>query len=219
MPDPGRIAGAIIIPNAVQVRLIWNLANGKQVFNVLHGQVAAGFNATSAVAEAVRAAVAGSGQWTAWAAFLHTTVALAGVDLRDLRSANQPLAESTGGAVAGTGAGAALPPGVALVLTLRTNQSGRAFRGRVYLPGLDSGALTAGTGAFSAAAQTAAINFLTEVQGAMNANGMTLSIAQPARQQYTGKTGANHLGRAANIVNVTSIVSRINAAGSQRRRS
>lgn len=219
MPDPGRVPGAVIIPNAVQVRLIWNLANGKQVFNVLHGQVAAGFNATAAVAEAVRAAVAGSGQWTAWAAFLHTTVGFAGIDLRDLRSGNQPLVESTGGAVDGTGAGAALPPGVAMVITLRTNQSGRGFRGRVYLPGLDSGALTPGTGAFSAAAQTAAVNFLTEVQTAMNANGMTLSIAQPARQQYVGKTGANHLARAANIVNVTSIVSRINAAGSQRRRT
>jgi hypothetical protein len=217
--DPGRIPGPIIIPNAIQVNLVWNLASGKQVVNVLHGQVAAGFNATSAVAQAVYAAIIASGQWTSWAAFLHTTDQFAAVQIRDLRTGSQPLVQSTGAAVSGTGAGVALPPGVSMTITLRTASAGRNFRGRVYLPGLDSGAFVAGTGAFSAGAQTAGVNFITEVQTALNASGITLSIANPARQAYTGRKGAAHTARSAAIVNVTSIVSRLSAATSQRRRS
>ena len=219
VPDLGRIAGPIIIPNAIEVDLVWNLASGKQVKNVLHGQVAGGFTATAAVAQAVYAAIIASASWTAWAAFLHTTAALAAVNLRDLRTPNMPVVTSTGGATAGTGAAVALPPGVALVISERTALAGRGFRGRVYLPGLDSGAITAATGAASAAANTAAANFVTAVQTALTASTITLSIAQPARQAYNGRRGRAIGARAANIQNVTSIVARLTALTSQRRRS
>lgn len=219
MADPGRIAGPVQIPNCIEVDLVWNLASGKQVKNVLHGQVAAGFNATAAVAQAIYAAIIASGQWTAWAAFLHTTASLAGVNLRDLRTLNMPVVTSTGAATAGTGAGTALPPGVSSTVTLRTASAGRGFRGRVYLPGLDSSGITAATGAMTAGAQTAAVNFITEVQTALTASAITLSIAQPQRQAYTGRKGRAIPARAANVVNVTSITSRLLALTSQRRRS
>src|SRR6202011_2214875 len=125
MPDLGRIAGPIVIPNCIEVDLLWNLASGKQVKNVLHGQVAAGFNATAAVAQAVYAAIIASGSWTAWGAFVHTTASPAAVNLRDPRTANMPVVSSTGVATAGTGAAVALPPGSALVVTLRTASAGR----------------------------------------------------------------------------------------------
>src|SRR5216684_9364471 len=112
--DLGRIPGPIVIPNAIEVDLVWNLASGKQVKNVLHGQVAAGFNVTAAVAQAIYAAIIASASWTAWAAQLSNQVQLAAVQLRDLRTANMPFVASTGAAAPGTSLTAALPPGVSL---------------------------------------------------------------------------------------------------------
>jgi hypothetical protein len=217
--DLGRIAGPTVIPNCIEVDLIWNLPSGKQVKNVLHAQVAAGFNATAAVAQAIYASIIGSGSWTAYAAYLSNAGQLAAVALRDLRTANMPVVQSTGGATAGTSVSAALPPGVSLPITLRTASAGRGFRGRVYLPGLASNAVVTGTGAIVAATNTAAVNFVTAVQTALTASAATLSLAQPARQQYTGRTGRVIPARSNNVVNVTSIVARLTAFTSQRRRS
>lgn len=218
MPDAGRIPGAIVIPNTVQVRLIWALPNGKTVYNVLHGSVGGAFSVTATHAEAIFTAIKASAGWTALKARLNTGVSLAGVDLRDLRVANQPLAASTSAASAGTGLGTALPPGDALVVTLRTAGAGRGFRGRVYLPGFDSTALAAG-GVAAAGTVTDSTSFVTAVQTALTAEGITMGIAQPARQQYTGSTGAVHAARSAGIQAVTSIVTRNNVFDHQRRRA
>lgn len=219
MVDGGRIPGPIILPAGIEVDLVWNLASGKQVKNVLHGQVAGGFAATAAVAQAVYAAIIASASWTAYKPFINGAAAFAAVNLRDLRTANLPVVTSTGGATAGTGAASALPPGVALVISERTALAGRGFRGRVYLPGLDSVALTAGTGAVSAAANTAALNFMTAVQTALTASGITLAIANPARAAYTGRHNRAIPARVATQVPVTSMVARTTALTSQRRRS
>src|SRR5689334_15918544 len=138
MSDPGRIPGAVVIPNCVQVRLIWTLPNTKTVYNVMHGSVAGGFVATSSVAESIFTALKAAAGWTSWKARVNSGVSLIGIDLRDMRVANQATFQGTSGASAGTGAGTALPPGDALCVTLRTALAGRAYRGRVYLPGLDS---------------------------------------------------------------------------------
>ena len=219
MPDLGRIAGPIVIPNAIEVDLVWNLTSGKQVKNVLHGQVAAGFNATAAVAQAIYAAIIASASWTAWKPFVNANASFAAVSLRDLRTPNMPVVTSTGAATVGTGVASALPPGASLVISERTAQAGRGFRGRIYLPGLDSSLLTAATGAASAAGNTAAVNFITAVQTALTASAITLSIANPARQAYIGRKGRNIPARVAGIINVTSLVARLTALTSQRRRS
>lgn len=218
MADPGRIAGAIVIPNCVQVRLLWSLANGKAAVNVLHGQVAGGFAPTVTIADSIFTALKAAAGWTSWKARVNTGISLVGVDLRDLRSANQPLIASTSAASAGTGAGTALPPGDALCVTLRTAGAGRGFRGRVYLPGLDSTALAAG-GVAAAGAVTDSTAFLTAVQTALGTVSITLAIAQPARQAYTGDTGASHPARGAATQPVTSITTRNNIIDHQRRRS
>jgi len=218
MADPGRIAGAVVIPNCIQVRLIWTLPNGKTAYNVLHATVAGGFSATSAVAESVFTAIKAAAGWTSWKANVNSGVSLAGVDLRDMRSANQPLVASTSAASAGTGAGTALPPGDALCVTLRTANAGRAFRGRVYLPGLDSSALAAG-GVAAAGTVTNSSAFVTAVQTALSGQSMTMAIAQPARAAYTGSTGAAHAARAAAMATVTSITTRNNIIDHQRRRA
>ena len=219
MPDLGRIAGPIIVPNTIEVDLVWNLASGKQVKNVLHASVLAGFTATAAVAQAIYASIVGSASWTAWAAYLSNQASLASVQLRDLRTANNPWVSSTGAATPGTSVSAALPPGVSLVISERTAFAGRGFRGRVYLPGLASNALVVGTGAVLAAANTAALNFMTAVQTALTASNATLAIAQPARNAYVGRKGRAIAARVAGVVNVTSMVARLTALTSQRRRS
>lgn len=217
--DPGRIPGPQIIPNTVEVVLNWELPNGKVVHNVLHGRVAGGFSATAGVAEAIRAAITSGGDWTGYAAQLNDGVSLLGVSLRDLRAANMPLVDSTGVAAAGTATGDALPPEVALVVTLRTAFAGRGFRGRVYLPGFDTASLDP-DGTATAGAISAARTFVQHVQSALTASGITLGIAQPARQAYTSpRTGAAIPARSATIVDVTNIVTRNDVFDSQRRRS
>lgn len=217
MPDPGRIAGPVVIPNCVAVELRWTLSNGKTAKNVLHARVASGFAVTPTVAEALRAAISGSAAYTAWKAHLHTSCAFASVGLRDLRSANQPIEESTGAANPGTGAVDPLPPEVALVATLRTALAGRSFRGRVYLCGFDAGALTA-TGNATAGTVTDGTNFMSEVASALTAEGMTLCIAQPARAAYTSPNGTVHAARPAATADVTSQLVRDGIFDSQRRR-
>lgn len=218
MVDLGRIPGSVIIPNCIEVDIVWNIVPSKQVKNVLHGQVSAGFNATAAVAQAIYAAIIASGQWTTYKAYVNAGCSLQGVNLRDLRSANMPLVTSTGGATSGTGAGLALPAGVSAVLSLKTNSAGRSNRGRIYLPGLDSTCLNLNTGQFLSAFQTAAAGLLTEIETALTAQSITHSIANPARQQYTGRKGAVHAARPAGLVQVTSGVLRNLQPYSQRRR-
>jgi hypothetical protein len=216
--DPGRIPGPIVIPNCIAVMVTWTLPNTKTVYNVLHGQVAGGFSATSAVAEAIFTAIKGAAGWTSWKANVNSGVALAAISLRDMRTLNQPLVTSTTGTSAGTGAGTALPPGDALVVTLRSALAGRSARGRVYLPGLDSSALAAG-GVAAAGTMTNAKAFVDAVSTALTASAVTLAIANPARQSYTGTTGALHPARSAGITPVTSTVVRNNIIDHQRRRA
>jgi len=218
LDDLGRIPGPIIVPNCVQMRLEWTLPSTKLVYNVMHGRVAGGFTATSAIAEAIRTALAAAAAVTTWRTHVSALVSLSHVDLRDMRTANMPIVQSTGAALAGTGAGGAIPPGEAFCVTLRTAFTGRSNRGRVYLPGLDFSALAAG-GVASGATVTDAAAFVTAVQTAMTASGLTMCIMQPARQQYTGSTGALHAARNAGTVDVTSIISRNTIIDHQRRRS
>jgi hypothetical protein len=218
--DPGRSPGAFIVPNCVQVRLNWTLPNGKIVHNVLHGRVAGGFAATAVIAEAIRAAIVASAAWTAYKVYVNGASALQGVDLRDMTQFNQPIVPSTGGSTAGTGVATSLPPGAAICITLRTAKSGQANRGRVFLPGLDSACDVAGTGAILAAANTAAVNFVTAVQTALTGQGITMCLQNPPRVQYVGaKTGTNHPARIAGTVDVTSISARSTTFRSQRRRA
>lgn len=218
MPDPGRIPGKVVIPNTVQVRMIWSLPNTKTVYNVLHGRTAGAPSVTQALAQAIYAALIADAATTNWRAQIHSSVSLAGIDLRSLHVVDQPTLQSTGGATAGTGAGGAIPPGDAFVVTLRTAQVGQHARGRVYLPGLDFSALAAG-GVAAANTVTRAPLFVAALQTAMSGQGITMCLANPARQQYTGSTGTVHAARSATTVDVTAIVARNNIIDHQRKRA
>lgn len=218
--DLGRNVGPYVIPLCVAVALRWNSTNGKVVRNILHGSISGGFANSSPIAQAVYAAVIASAAWTAWKPYVYSANGLAGIDIRDMRVTTNPWFPSTGGATAGTGAAAEVPAGVALCVTLKTAMAGRGYRGRCYLPGLDTTAVTAATGAIVPAANTAAVNFITAVQTALAASGITLAIAEPPRNAYTSLiTGVNIPQRSATVTPVTSITTRSTTFRSQRRRA
>jgi len=216
--DAGRIGGPIVIPNCCQVNVVWQFTTTHFARIVMHGTVAAAFSATQTIANALMNALV-----TNWSAanslgsFTPTTVNLFAVELKDLRAANLPVIPSNVTAVPGTSASPIISFQNALVVTLRTANSGRGFRGRAYIPGWATNA-DAGQGAASATAGGAATGFINALNSAMLAQGMTMAIAQPHRRAYTGITGTAHAERFASTVNLTAILTRDLLWDQQRRR-
>jgi len=163
-----------IIPSTVQVRLLWSLA-GQGAINVLHGIVPGGFVANQAIANTLGAAIKAAFSTNLGPLFT-ANCALMRVGIRDMRTANNFEWLDEGAAVGGVLAGEALPPNVALCITLRTEKSGKSFRGRVYLGGWSEQENSA-TGTALASASSAGVAFLTGVSAAMGNSGMTLAVA------------------------------------------
>lgn len=205
------------MPNAVQIVLVWNQASGKTAHNVLYGRAGGVPAPTVAQAQAIFSALSSGAQWTALSGFLHSATAFAAVTIRSVHAAFQPMVQSTGAAVIGTGAGQGLPNEVALCVTLRTALTGPQNRGRFYIPGFDTTGLAAGNVA-SATLVTAAQNWANTISGAFSAQGYTWVIGQPHRLAYTGSTGTQHPERLATSQVVTSSPVRDNHWDSQRRR-
>lgn len=216
--DPGAIPGPVVIPQAAQITIRWNLPDGKVAHNVLYGRYSGQFIGTSTQCNAMLTALSTGAQWTAMAVFLNANASIAGVDIRDVNSAAQPLIQSTGSAVPGTNAGVALPSETAIALTLRTAFAGRGFRGRLFLPGWSSNAVAAGD-TVAAACVTAISNWGNTIGAALSAQGYTFSIGQRARAAYTSPiTGRVFPARNANTVPIVTTVCRDNHFDSQRRR-
>jgi hypothetical protein len=134
-----------------------------------------------------------------------------------LNTPNQPLIASSVAGVPGTAAGVALPTEVALVITKRTAATGRANRGRIYVPGWAASAVAADNTAI-AAVVTDLQAWANTIQNAFNASGYQMVIAQPARNSYIGETGTVHPARPAGSVTVSSLQVRDGHFDSQRRR-
>jgi hypothetical protein len=165
---------SLVIPAAVQVRLRWTL-NGFDAFNVLGGAVAGGFSNSQAIANALGTAILGRYTTSGLAALCATTTSLISVGVRDIRSPNLAEFVSVAAAVPGTGAGNPLPNQNAAVVTLRTVNVGRRFRGRIYFSGFIVGENSA-TGSIVAGLNTALVTFVTNCQTDMAAQGITLSV-------------------------------------------
>lgn len=199
----------LIVPNAAQMRLIWSLGGQLYALNVMgvvnSGSVAITQALTNTVGSAVKAALTSS----TLGANVHTTVALANVGLRDVRTANTAEFLDSGAAVAGTATGDVLPPQIAIVVTLRTALAGRSFRGRVYLPGFAE-ATNSATGTSSLG--TAPVGFITAIKSALVTSGLDLGVlSRPAPLATPPRSGF--------ITPVTSIVMRDTVWDTQRRRA
>lgn len=215
--DPGHIGGPVVIPSCAQITLNWVAEDGKNAHNVLYGRYSGTFAGTVAQANAITAALASGGAWTAMAAFMPTATGLTTVSLRDVNTPNNALITATSGGALGTSASPSLPNEVAVVGTLRTAKTGPANRGRIYVPGFATNALGAGN-IIAATAVTAIGNWLNTISGALSAQGYTWVLGQPARAQYTSHTGTVHAARPAGSTPITSVSVRDNHWDSQRRR-
>jgi hypothetical protein len=182
--DPGRVAGPKIIPNAMMIRLNWTLTDGKTGHNVLYSTYTGSPAISVAQADAFFSACKG-GNFSAFAAFLAPTAALASVTLLDVRSTTATEFSSTGPPAPGTSAGSAMPDEVAVVVTLKTALRGPGGRGRFYVPGWASNAEGAG-GVIAATAVTALQNWVTStLGGAFPTIGGAWVLGLPHRVGYT----------------------------------
>lgn len=221
--DLGHIPGPIFIPDCVAVRLYWKIPNGKTIFNVLHASYDTIPGLSEEFVETLQTAVEGALNTSGWLTSLDTETVLAKVGIRDMRevSAGTGLSEwvSSGGGVPGTAVGGGpMPPQIAFVVSLKTGLAGQANRGRIYLPGINTGTQDP-NGLMKGPNADSAVTFIRNVRTAMTAQNLTMCIAHPARQAYTGRDGADHAARDAGTVPVSNIVSLDNVYDTQRLRA
>jgi len=179
----------LVIPNTVQVRLLWSLS-GSLGINVLHAIAPGGYTVNQTTANTLGAAVK-SAFSANLGATMNGSVAIVRVGLRDLRTANSAEFLDSGAAVGGTGTGDMLPASVASAVTLRTAKAGKSFTGRVYISGFIEAENDA-NGSTSSAAASAAVGFMVGVQSAMTASGLQLAVAsRPSEEKIVVET-TNH---------------------------
>jgi len=202
---------SVVVPEACFLRLIWTLSGVPYAVNVLGVRNAGHLAITQAIANSVGSAVKTGFASSGLNAQLATTISLGNVGLRDIGSANQPEYLDTGAAVPGTAAGDPLPPQIALCVTLRTALAGRSFRGRSYIPGFTEAA-NGTTGTASAAASTAAINFVNACATSLASSGLALAVvSRPAPSATPPRAGF--------VNNVTAVLTRDLIWDTQRRRA
>lgn len=215
--DPGAIGGPVVIPNCVQISLLWLQEDGRTAFNVLFGRSPGVPAPTVAQANGIQTALGTGAAWTALAAFLATSTNLVQVQIKSVHTASQTAVISTNTGSPGTSASPAYPNEVSACITKRTALTGQANRGRMYIPGFATNAGAAGN-VISAACVTALTNWGNTIGTALSGQGYTHVIGQQARAAYTGTTGTPHAARPAGSVDVTQMVMRDNHWDTQRRR-
>lgn len=187
MPRP-KTPPPIIIPNCVQITLVWNTPAG-QLHNVMHGLTTQQGPLNPALATNIFAALKANTSVTAWVSgHVHSTVSFTGVTVKDLRAGNNPTLASSGTALVGAAAGNVLPLSAALAVTLRTQFSGRQWRGRVYLGGLTTGDML-DSRTWTGAAGTAAVAMVNGCDAVFTTQQMPLALAQKLLIEGTDKHG------------------------------
>lgn len=220
--DLGHIKGPVFIPNCATVRVIWQLSNGKQAHNILHGSYTAFSLTTQTAVNTLYTAIGSALTSSAHVGDISNTTQLLAIGVRDMAQVSPGVGHgeiiSNLAAIVGTGGTNPLPPNVSFVVSLKTGLSLQANRGRVYLPGYDE-AVNVGVGIISDTAKNNSVQFVSTVAAAMHAQGLELCIAHPARAAYDGDAGAHHPARDAGTVLVTSMSALNNVWDSTRLRS
>jgi len=168
--------GPIVIPNCGMVKVTSSIA-GMNTSNVYHGALTAAGPLNPNIAETIFSAIKAAAATTAWMALVSSEYELTGVEVKDLRAANNPIIPSSGLALVGSGTGTPISAGSALVVTLATQFSGRGFFGRSFLVGLTSALLTDARHATQATAN-AAVAYVQGINTAMTASGLPMVVAQ-----------------------------------------
>lgn len=161
------------IPAGAEVKLYWSL-NAQLAMNVIGVEITGNPSFGQALADTIGAAIKAT--FTAnLAPQIATSNSLVRVGIRDLRADHLPEFRDSGAAVAGTGAGDAMPGQAACCVTLRTAGAGKSFRGRTYISGFTEAANGA-SGLILAAASTAAVTFMQVVNQNLTSNGMRMAV-------------------------------------------
>lgn len=199
----------LVVAGAAQMRLIWGLSGQLYALNVMGVVNAGGIAITQALTNTIGSAIKAGFTSSGHVAAIHTTVTLANIGLRDIRSANTAEFIDSGAAVAGTQATDILPLQSSNCITLRTAFAGRSFRGRCYLCGYGEGNNST-TGTIISPATGVA--FITAVKAALVSSSLDLGVlSRPAPDASPPRAGF--------ITPVTAIVTRDAVWDTQRRRS
>src|SRR5262252_778824 len=178
--DGGRIAGPAEIPNGVQLKMFFQLMNGKTAHTSCFGQHQGTFVSSAAMANQLFDAI--KGHWSnRFSNYIGTGVTFQALSVRDMTLSTNPEFRSTTAPITGGAAGNQLPQDVAIVLTAQCVERGRGSKGRLYLPGW-SAATLGSNGQMAAAVQTAVTAFGSDLLLEMNAVALSASVAKPARQ-------------------------------------
>jgi len=197
----------IPVANTAQLDIIYT-CDSQRVENTLYARFSTAPDATQIadLAAAVKAA---------WIdnimPLLSSTVSLIAVEASDLTSASGPQTIDTGGLPeAGGVTSRAMPSNVALCVSFRTGLRGRSFRGRNYLPGMSSDAVSEGVNEVNAAYQTSIRNAYLAVQ---------LTIEGVGAEWVVVSRYADGSPRTAGVATpITNVVFTDNVVDSQRRR-
>lgn len=213
------VPGPVVINNAMEMKLHWSFG-GHNLTNVFHGTLSSTPADFDALATSLFSAIKANSATTAWLALCHSSLTFASVSVKDLRTAHQSDHLSVGAVVLGTGTGQPMALNSALVITLRTANSGPGFRGRCYLAGMISEASFDGIH-LPQNISDAGVAFVQGVRTAMSTNNVPMGVAQRslAADPSAPPGSANSQPRSSGIVPVTSVLQENLRVDSQRRRT
>jgi len=189
--------------------------------NVFHGNLTAVGPLSPTMAESIFSALKANAATTTWFSHVVPGCVLAGIHVKDLRAANNPTLISTGLPMPGTSTGGILPQDSALVVSLRTQFSGKGFFGRVYLPGIAADNLADSRHFISTTVfDNAALGFVNAVNSAMTAQGIPWVLAHRHLMANTDPAAppSQQQDRPAGVVPITSAVLTDHRVDSQRKR-
>lgn len=197
------VKGPVVIPNCAEVQIVWTQSQ-MTLKNVFHGNLTAAGPLSPNIAESIFSALKANAATTTWLGHLATGISLAAVHVKDLRAPYNPTILSTGLSIAGSASDAALPQDCALVVTLRTAQSGKGFVGRTYLPGLTVISLQ-DSRHFVATLKAPAEGFVNAINSAMTAQGLPWVIGQRHLAANTDPAAppSQQVPRNANVIPIT----------------
>lgn len=166
------------VPDAVEIVLEYT-RNNMQLRNVLHAKFVTGRPEQTEMQDLADDVAA----WgiSTWAPVLDNNTAFDAVTVRGLSEALDNQATASGSATSGTGGVSTLPNNVTKAFTLRSGLTGRSGRGRLYLPGLPTGALEADENYITVAYLNDVVDALDDLIGVTSSIGFELSIV--SRQQ------------------------------------
>jgi hypothetical protein len=181
------VTGPIVWANGIIITINWSQGT-RRYTNVFYGTTPAARPLPATLPETLFTAYKTGNTSSGWIGQVHTTCTMTGVTIKDISVASQPNQFSTSASQAGTSTGGPLPAQVAMVVTLSTAMSGRAFRGRCFLGGIGATALN-DADTHTAASGTAAAAFVNAILAANTSNGISTGVFGRALQAGTLKNG------------------------------